>query len=669
MLNRFKISVKMAIGFSLVLALTAILGITAILQMSYINHSVNKIEGEVAPLTDATARVRSGFLNARLNVFRFDKTGDIAFVDTAHEEIKAAKVAINEISGVATKYNLEDVSNDVEKMLVLSDQYDTQINAISDSYNRIVALRVDMGKASNIVIDLCSQYLRPQHEKMALAAEKADNTVEVQQRNQKIKLINDVIDAGNAISVDYLLAQVNRDDKLMKQAIKKFDVFNNSVNVIIPMTSKQSDLDLLNNVLAAGAEYKEALIETNKVWDELADAYTLGGEIGGEMLVLAADIVNDATIISHEVTTSTRDTVSRASTLIIGGIAFALLLGGAIAYLITRGITKPIQEIVERIKDIAQGEGDLTKRVEIHSKDEIGELGSWFNAFVEKVHNIVSEVSHATHDVASAATEIAASAEEMAQGMVEQSDQVTQVSTAIEEMSSSVVEVAQKAANANNSATDARSTAEEGGEIVQSSVEGIQQIAADTDTVSNVINELGEQSDKIGEIILVINDIADQTNLLALNAAIEAARAGEHGRGFAVVADEVRKLADRTTQATDNINSLIDVIQTKTGQAVEQMNNSKQTVESGVTQAQQAGEALATIVTGSDDVAGMIQNIAAAAEQQSAAAQQISSNITGISAVISQNTEGANQAASAATQLSQKSEELQHLIGQFRIAS
>ncbi len=344
--------------------------------------------------------------------------------------------------------------------------------------------------------------------------------------------------------------------------------------------------------------------------------------------------------------------------VVVGAIGFFV-------FMLRKTISQPIATLVGLFQKVASG--DLTVRMETKREDEIGQLSASFNTVTGNLQKLVKECAASSQQVAAAASEIASSAEEMASGLSKQEEQTGQVSAAVEEMSASVVEVARKAADAAQAAEDSGKQATNGGAVVHQTIEEMKQIASQVTDSAKAVGALGQKSEQIGQIISVINDIADQTNLLALNAAIEAARAGEHGRGFAVVADEVRKLAERTTQATEEVAKSIREIQTGTGDSVQIINASTNKVSKGVDLANSAGSALETIVSGSKSLQGMVQSIATASQQQSAAGEQIAKSVEQISAVTRESTAGAQQAAQAATQLSEQAQNLATLVGRFKV--
>ena len=311
--------------------------------------------------------------------------------------------------------------------------------------------------------------------------------------------------------------------------------------------------------------------------------------------------------------------------------------------------------------------GDLTVRIKAESNDEIGKLFTGFNNVIQNINNMMLRVEDAVAATASAAAQISSSAEQLAAGAQEQSSQTTEIAGAVEEMTRTIFETSKNTTFAAQTAKESGNNAREGVVVVNETIDGMNRIEDVVMKSANTVIKLGENSDKIGEIVQVITDIADQTNLLALNAAIEAARAGEQGRGFAVVADEVRKLAERTTNATKEIAVMIKQIQKDTGHAVDSIKAGTKEVEFGKNKAIKAGEVLKRIAEGSMKVSELITRVAASGEEQAATAEEIGKNIEAISNVTNEAANGIQQVASAAEDLNRLTNDLQKLVYSFVI--
>jgi methyl-accepting chemotaxis protein len=357
---------------------------------------------------------------------------------------------------------------------------------------------------------------------------------------------------------------------------------------------------------------------------------------------------------------------SRVTGLVM--LIFAIVACAFAWWVVQSKVVLPLRSLAVRLRDIAEGEGDLTRRVEVNGRNEIDEVGIWFNVFIGRVEDIVRRVAEHAHTLGESATNLASSAGETAAQAMQQQEQAARISATMSEMSSAVQEISQTTQSAAVDARKAEESAHSGGQTVQSTVETIGELLISNRETSTKIEDLGRSSDAIGKIVNVINEIAGQTNLLALNASIEAARAGEHGRGFAVVAGEVRRLAERTSSATKEIDVTVHAIQEGTKVAVEAMRSSMSHVQSGVDSARSAGEALTSIIHGSESVQKMVTQIAAAATQQSYSTQSVSVNVNEIAAIIQQTAESSRHSVEACQQLSRLANELTGLVGSFKVS-
>jgi methyl-accepting chemotaxis protein len=358
---------------------------------------------------------------------------------------------------------------------------------------------------------------------------------------------------------------------------------------------------------------------------------------------------------------------SNAITIFLVALASLLLSAFTVVLLLRRMVVRPLTAALGLANSIAQNHLDVAD-IPVQSHDEMGRTSSALNVMKNNLRTAIQDVRATAERLFQASQEISANTTQLAAGAETVRDQVTQAATAMQQMSAAVAEVSDNSVKAENSARKAAQTARSGGEIVRATVTEMRTIASTVGGSAQRIEELGHNSDRIGEIVTVIDDIADQTNLLALNAAIEAARAGEQGRGFAVVADEVRKLAERTTQATQEIASMITTVQQETRGAVQKMEAGKTQVEEGVVLAGRAGESLEQIIAQAEQVGQMVTQIATAGAEQSATTQEVNANLEQIRKSISESAAGAEQSAQACTELSQLAANLEELVNRFHLA-
>ncbi len=590
-----KISTKLYAGFSLVIIAAVIMGLFALSKMSGINDRLNGIVDGSAEKVKLGARINQDVLaitRAEKNMILAKTQEEMdeytKFIADTKTKMQKRREQLRKLADDVGKEKLDEFAARWEEYLKINEK--VRSFARLDSNGK--AKRLSAGEARKAFDELenALETIAQESDRDFETAKLNSNARQLARSGEKVKLAERLLQ--NAI--EYQRAEKNFILVTTQEEMDEYELIIENVQKEI-----ESGFDKLGKI--SNPDEKIILDKAREAYDRFkildkqvtdlsrtngnVKAFNLsagqGRQISEQCEALITEIVNLNNEDMANDSKASDKNYAAARTLVVTLIVVCALFAAGIAYYISRSITKPLNKVGFMLKDISEGEGDLTKRLDINSKDEIGYLARWFDIFMDKLHDIIYQVALNTEQLASAATEISSSAEELSAGVAEQTNQTTQVSTAIEEMTSTIVESSRNTSEAADKAKEAADKSQDGSRLSTDASSGMEEIVQSSMVTAQNIKGLAEKATAIGEIIKVIDDIADQTNLLALNAAIEAARAGEQGRGFAVVADEVRKLAERTTSATKEVADTIKGIQVDVNTANGQIEESGEVVNKG----------------------------------------------------------------------------------------
>lgn len=634
--GNISVNLKLGLGFGLVLVLTSILALTGWTSLGGLIDRSNW-------MSDITQ------LNASLTKLRIVR---LQYMLANGDEEVAQNVQTSLDAFAAKQQKLLDSFKSPENVKLLNQQkavitaYQQSLNKMREAYRNGNAARQVMGDKADIAnaqinaLDTNVQQMPDSPERFAQFQAVSNAKEEFLLARYEVRGYTNNVNAENEARA---AAQIEKTIAGLK-----------SLNAVFG-SSQQAALSSLETALGA---YRSA-VQSYKA----ANANIVAAR--AEMTTQGADIVTISDKL-YDIQLDRRDAESaQARSLQLISTLLALLVGIIAAWVITRQITRPLKDTLAVVERIASG--DLSHNIQVTRRDELGVLQQGIQRMGTTLRELISGIRDGVTQIASAAEELSAVTEQTSAGVNSQKIETDQVATAMHEMTATVQEVARNAEQASLAAADADGQARAGDKVVAEAIAQIERLAAEVARSTDAMTHLQQESNKIGSVMDVIKAVAEQTNLLALNAAIEAARAGEAGRGFAVVADEVRGLAQRTQKSTEEIEGLVAGLQNGTQQVANAMNNSRSLTDSSVDLTRKAGASLENITRTVSNIQSMNQQIAAAAEQQSAVAEEISRSIVNVRDVSEQTATASDETAKSSVELARLGSQLQQMVSHFRV--
>ena len=667
-----KISTKIAFGSALMTLLLITSGFVGLRGVSSVSDTLRFVTG---PAWDAADGAMEGTIGIQEEMIAMERAllGEIT-----HEEAKKGIEEAQAFGGEA-----------IQRMLASGLMSDEEVNAVTAQI-AVFRSKIDTLLKHHAVFEkhrlsLTNALIRLDDLMMSMEGEfekgmDGDALIGLGLSSTRIQALWDTADAmmetrisllRRNLSLEHILSSHPHSEKFrsdlniwLNTAEEQIAVLLASTFAANPASTGKPYKELLE---MAFTEYKQSFDQTLAGFDDFKGAKQDLGKSSKQLLGTIEQLEESADRKVESVAEGVAGIISFANNTVYLTIVFGILLAGFAFLLSRKTIIRPLNAVAERLHEIGQGEGDLTVTLDDSGSDELADLARGFNSFVAKIRDLIQDVAGSVDQLKGSANNLTSVADQSADRIHQQQSELDQAATAMNEMSATVSEVAKSASNAAHAASDADNEAASGQDVVTQTVTAIGTLAKDVEKASLVINKLEDESNNIGTVLDVIKGIAEQTNLLALNAAIEAARAGEQGRGFAVVADEVRTLAGRTQQSTEEIQRMIELLQAGTKKAVEVMNASVEQSTQTVSQAAAAGTSLDTITGSIASIRDMNTRIASAAEEQAVVAEDVNRNVTNIHGISQGTAESANEISMATEQIMGISSHLEGLVIQFKV--
>jgi len=662
------VTARIAGGAGLVILLLVLLSFTGLSGVSSIEEGLTSVTDKSTPMLISGSENMSSLLKASMEVNRFhqsDNLSGLAEFETGYNtHMEANKASANALNAAAEQY--PEVLASLRESRKNITQYQEVVPQVFSAHRQDLSLGesiISMRGDFEDVADELDSYLYDFSDDLgegeaASVLQSMSNMIrEATVTVTDVLVTDDLTAVGSAIrDINALVSDL---DSKFAQVQSDSNATNNEyyADTFASITKFKQLTTGDNNILAT---YEQQL----NVRASASDLLTQSDGIATEAQNHLNNVFTKVKGLTQSIKESASDKVNSSRTWLITIAAIAIIVAVGVNYWVLNTITSPLNEVLRVITKVS--DGDLTEKAQVFSQDELGKLSTGFNGLIDALSSMLKEISSSSQQLSSSAEQTTAISSQSNENIAHQKEQTDMIATAMTEMTATVDDVANSANNTLLEVQKANTEAVDGQRVVQDSIETINRLAGEIERAAQVTDKLDQYSTNIGAVLDVIRGIADQTNLLALNAAIEAARAGEQGRGFAVVADEVRTLASKTQESTSEIQEMIERLQTGTREAVAVMKSSRGEAQNSVEKTAIAGESLQSITQAVSVINDMSTHIASAAEEQSSVSQEMHQNVSSISEMADRTSQGASENLEASQELARLAEHMQKLVGRFK---